>query len=187
MRQQNFALELNLWGLFTVSRDGSTEWLEPESSNIDGPPHWDDHNDTSIALQQLFLEEVPMPLNTNRILQTMAGTAMAIALTAGAQAPAPAPEATPAAPAEQAPAAPAAAPAAPTWSVGPMDISGMIDGYYSVNTNTPSSSANGQINDLYNFNDKTDQFNLSQAMLILNHDPDPVGGRRTYRPLLGTV
>jgi hypothetical protein len=113
-------------------------------------------------------------MNTHRILQTMAGTAMAIALTAGAQAPAPAPEATPA-PAAQAPAAPAAAPAAPTWSVGPMDISGFIDGYYSVNTNTPSNSANGQTNDLYNFNDKTDQFSLSAAKLTLNHDPDPVG------------
>src|ERR1017187_3893009 len=43
---------------------------------------------------------MPMHLNLNRILQTMAGTAMAIALTAGAQAPAtPAPAApTPPAP-----------------------------------------------------------------------------------------
>ena len=39
MHQQNFALELHLWGLLTVSIDGSngsTEWLEPESSNFDG-------------------------------------------------------------------------------------------------------------------------------------------------------
>lgn len=61
-----------------------------------------------------------------------------------------------------------------------MDISGMIDGYYSYNANRPSDlagpgGAGGQVNQLYNFNDKTDQFNLSQAMLILNHDPDPVG------------
>jgi hypothetical protein len=56
-----------------------------------------------------------------------------------------------------------------------MDISGFIDGYYSLNTNRPTDAANGQINDLYNFNDKTDQFNLSAAKLTLNHDPDPVG------------
>ena len=56
-----------------------------------------------------------------------------------------------------------------------MDISGLIDGYYSYNANRPSDIANGQINDLYNFNDKTDQFNLSEARLTLNHDPDPVG------------
>jgi hypothetical protein len=115
-------------------------------------------------------------MNPNRILQTLAGAAMAMAMMAGAQTPAP-PAAAPApAPADQAPApAPAAAPAAPTWSLGPMDISGFIDGYYSFNANRPTVAANGQINDLYNFNDKTDQFNLSAAKLTLNHDPDPVG------------
>jgi hypothetical protein len=116
-------------------------------------------------------------MNPNRILQTMAGAALAFALMAGAQTPAPpASPATPA-PAAQAPAPPAApaAPAAPTWSVGPMDISGFIDGYYSFNANRPTNAANGQVNDLYNFNDKTDQFNLSAAKLTLNHDPDPVG------------
>jgi len=131
-----------------------------------------------------------MDLNPNRILQTMAGAALTMALMAGAQTPAPpapAPAGTPA-PADQTPGAqtPAAqtpaAPAAPTWSVGPMDISGFIDGYYSYNTNQPASaSAAGvmagydQINQLYNFNDKTDQFNLSAAKLTLNHDPDPIG------------
>jgi hypothetical protein len=126
-------------------------------------------------------------MNSNRILQTIAGTALAFALMAGAQTPAlPASPATPAA-ADQAPApatAPAApaSPAAPTWSVGPMDISGFIDGYYSVNFNRPdAASVPGvpagfdQLNQLYNFNDKTDQFSLSAAKLTLNHDPDPVG------------
>jgi len=56
-----------------------------------------------------------------------------------------------------------------------MDISGLIDGYYSFNVNQPTAANNGQVNDLYNFNDKTDQFNLSAAKLTLNHDPDPVG------------
>jgi hypothetical protein len=58
-----------------------------------------------------------------------------------------------------------------------MQISGLIDGYYSYNANRPSNTANGQINDLYNFNDKTDQFNLSELRLTLNHDPDPIGAR----------
>lgn len=108
-----------------------------------------------------------MHMNSNRILQTITGTAMAVALAAGAQT---------ATPPAQAPApAPAATPAAPTWSVGPLDVSGFIDGYYSYNANRPSDAANGQTNDLYNFNDKTDQFNLNAAKLTLNHDPDPVG------------
>ncbi len=122
-----------------------------------------------------------MYLNPNRILQSMAGAVISMAFMAGAQAPAPpaaAPEATPApapAPAAQAPAAPAA-PAAPTWSVGPMDISGFIDGYYSVNFNRPNTTGGfEQLNQLYNFNDKTDQFNLRAAKLTLNHDPDPLG------------
>jgi len=116
-----------------------------------------------------------MLIKPSYILQSITGVTLAMALVAGAQAPAaPAPAPTPA-PADQAPAAAPAAPAAPTWSVGPMDISGLIDGYYSYNANRPSSDANGQINDLYNFNDKTDQFSLSEARLTLNHDPDPVG------------
>lgn len=106
-----------------------------------------------------------MHTHTTRILQSIAGATFAFAMLAHAQE-APAPAATP---------APAAAPAAPTWSVGPMDISGFIDGYYSYNANRPSNDANGQLNQLYNFNDKTDQFNLSAAKLTLNHDPDPVG------------
>ncbi len=105
----------------------------------------------------------------NSMLQMMAGVAMATAIVAGAQTPAPDAAQAPATP------APAAAPPAPTWSVGPMDISGLIDGYYSYNFNTPAAALNGQMNDLYNFNDKTDQFNLSEARLTLNHDPDPVG------------
>lgn len=113
-----------------------------------------------------------MHFNSNRILQTMAGTAMTMALLAGAQAPAPTTPAPAPAP------APAAAPApAPTWSVGPMDISGFIDGYYSSNFNTPKdvNSALSQTNQGYNFDDLTDQFSLSAAKLTLNHDPDPVG------------
>jgi len=52
-----------------------------------------------------------------------------------------------------------------------VDLSGYIDVYYSYNSNRPSD----QLNDLYNFDDATDQFNLEAAKLTLNHDPDPVG------------
>ncbi|HVZ84676.1 MAG TPA: porin [Terracidiphilus sp.] len=113
---------------------------------------------------------VSINLNLNRLLLSITGAALALSTAAGAQAPASSEPAQTPAP------APAAAPAAaPTWSVGPMDLSGLIDGYYSYNANRPSDSANGQANDLYNFNDKTDQFNLAEARLTLNHDPDPVG------------
>lgn len=121
-----------------------------------------------------------MHLNLIRIQQAVAATTVAFALSGGAQttpAPATTPDATAAAqtPATPAAAPAAAAPAAPTWSVGPMDISGMVDVYYSDNFNRPNAQDNGQVNDFYNFNDKTDQFNISAAKFSLNHDPDPVG------------
>ncbi len=57
-----------------------------------------------------------------------------------------------------------------------MDLSGFIDGYYSFNFNRPNTTDGyDQVNQLYNFNDKTDQFELSAAKLTLNHDPDPIG------------
>jgi len=110
----------------------------------------------------------------NLVPKLMAGAVLTASFVARAQAPAPAP-APPAAPAPEATPAAAPAPAAPVWSVGGIDFSGFVDGYYSYNENRPSYANNGQINDLYNFNDKTDQFSLSAAKLSLNHDPDPVG------------
>lgn len=108
-----------------------------------------------------------MHKNWNRVLLSFAGVAMGTTLVATAQSPAPA------APAAAAPAAPATA---PTWSVGPLDISGFIDGYYSYNTNKPANDTSaGMYNQLYNFNDQTNQFALSAAKLTLSHDPDPVG------------
>jgi hypothetical protein len=115
----------------------------------------------------------------SRIQQLTAATFLAFAVSASAQTTAPdttaAAQTTTTPAAAQAPATPAAAPAPPTWSVGPMDISGMFDVYYSANFNRPTNLDNGQINDLYNFNDKTDQFDISAAKFSLNHDPDPVG------------
>jgi hypothetical protein len=107
-----------------------------------------------------------MEFRPHSVLQGMAGALMCLAVVAGAQTSTTpsttAPESTPAA-------APAAA-AAPVWSVGSVDFSGYIDGYFTYNANRPAS----QTDDFYNFNDK-DQFNLEAAKVTLNHDPDPVG------------
>lgn len=110
------------------------------------------------------LQEEPALLHFKRFLSTTVLVSFCLAMRVPAQtqsssAPAPTP-------------APAAA---PVWSVGSIDFSGFLDGYYSYNENRPSNAANGQTNDLYNFNDKTDQFSLAAADLTLNHNPDPIG------------
>jgi hypothetical protein len=87
-------------------------------------------------------------------------TAALVATSAFGQAPAPAP----------AP-APAAAPAAAPWSVGPIDFSGLVDGYYNLNFNHPASQTNG----LYNFDTKANQFSLNMAKLTMSHAADPIG------------
>jgi len=55
--------------------------------------------------------------------------------------------------------------------VGPIDFSGLIDGYYTFNFNHPASGNNG----LYNFDTKANQFSLSMAKLSMSHSTDPVG------------
>ena len=75
-----------------------------------------------------------------------------------------APAATPA-PQESAPAS------APTWSAGPIDFSGRISAYYTLNFNHPVSMNN----QLYNFNTKANQFSLDMAELNMDHAPDPIG------------
>jgi Putative beta-barrel porin-2, OmpL-like. bbp2 len=117
-----------------------------------------------------FQEETTLiDVKPNLLLTTAASALFCFAQIAAAQ------TSTPAAPPPTPAPAPAPAPAAPTWSVGGIDFSGYLDGYYGYNYNRPSNAANGQANDLYNFNDKTDQFNLAGAVLTLNHNPDPIG------------
>lgn len=72
-----------------------------------------------------------------------------------------------AAPAEAAAAAP------PEWSVGGIDFSGLIDGYYSLNFNHPASRAN----EGRNFDVRANQFSLNMAKLSAEHAPDPIGFR----------
>jgi len=92
-----------------------------------------------------------------------------------------------AAPAAVPASAPAASPAATPapqgstpapWSIGPVDISGVIDGYYTFNTNHPSTMANGRSSNgvnTFNFNTAANQFDLNLAKITLSHDAAPVG------------
>jgi hypothetical protein len=123
-----------------------------------------------------------MEFRPHSVLQGMAGALMCLAVVAGAQTPsAPTPPSTtatdskPATTTDSTP-APTAPPAAPVWSVGTIDFSGYVDGYYSYNANRPGQNSDfGQTNQLYNFDDAANQFSLEAAKLTLNHDPDPVG------------
>jgi hypothetical protein len=49
----------------------------------------------------------------------------------------------------------------------------MVDGYYSFNDNHPQSG----VNELYNFNDRTNQADLNLAKLTVSSDPAPIGFR----------
>jgi hypothetical protein len=70
------------------------------------------------------------------------------------------------------------APAQTVWSVGPIDFSGLIDGYYTANFNHPRSTTGVPgTNTLYNFNVQADQLSLNMAKLTMSHDADPVGFR----------
>jgi hypothetical protein len=64
-------------------------------------------------------------------------------------------------------------PAPKAWTVGPIDLSGLIDGYYSLGFNHP----NNQINQIRNFDYKANSFDLNMAKLSLEHTPDPIGFR----------
>jgi hypothetical protein len=119
-------------------------------------------------------------MSWKHLLRPIAGVILSAGLVAAAQVPstspasAPSPDAAAQAPTAP-PAAPAAAPLKFPWKVGPMAVTAFVDGYYSYNGNQPTNAANGQLNDLYNFNDKTDTVDLSAVKLTLNHDPAPFG------------
>src|SRR5882672_3378671 len=72
-------------------------------------------------------------------------------------------------------ASPAPAPQAVTppskWSIGAIDISGLLDGYYSFNSNHPAS----RFNTLRNFEVKSNQFSLNMTKLSLSHATAPIG------------
>jgi len=57
------------------------------------------------------------------------------------------------------------------WKLGPLDLSGVVDGYYSIGFNHPADQENG----LRNFDDKANQFELNMAMLTVDLSPKPLG------------
>jgi hypothetical protein len=96
-------------------------------------------------------------------------------------------------PAKPATTAPDATPAPPTpsvWSIGGIDFSGLVDGYYNFNANHPPDSSDG--NQLRNFDYDSNTFSLSMAKLTMSHDPDPVGFRidlgfgKAFKQILST-
>lgn len=119
-----------------------------------------------------------MNLNPH-VMRTLAASVLAAGLMTFAQAPATSDAA--ASPSQSASPAAASAPATPPdpkpWRVGPMDISGFVDGFYSYNNNHPTHANNGESNDFYNFNDTANEPDLSAAKLTLNHDPGKLGAR----------
>jgi hypothetical protein len=71
-----------------------------------------------------------------------------------------------------------AAPAPTTFStsavrVAGIDFSGFVDGYYAFNNNHPKAG----LDQLYNFDDRTNQWDLNLAKLTLSRDPAPIGFR----------
>jgi hypothetical protein len=59
----------------------------------------------------------------------------------------------------------------PVWSAGPIEFSGLVDGYYSFNFNHPAS----RTNNYRNFDAKANQLSLNFAKFTMEHGPDPVG------------
>jgi len=98
---------------------------------------------------------------------------LAAMMSAEAQTPAPAQEQKPAEAPAATPATTPAPPAPPTWSVGPIDFSGVVDVYADLNFNHPASGNN----QLRNFDVKANQFSLNMAKLTMEHTADPVGFR----------
>jgi hypothetical protein len=68
--------------------------------------------------------------------------------------------------------APAPTPSTPiAWKVGQLNVSGMIDGYYDLGFNHPED----HVNELLNFDDRTNQIELNMASVTLDYAPGPVG------------
>ena len=61
----------------------------------------------------------------------------------------------------------------PPLTFAGIHFAGMVDGYYSWNNNHPASD----LNQLYDFNDKTNQWGLNLLKLTVSRDPEPIGFR----------
>jgi hypothetical protein len=119
-------------------------------------------------------------MNLSLSLRILVSTgALLMGTIASAQTPA-APATPPPAPAPPAADAAAAAPSPKPWRIGPMDVSGFADGYFTWNDNHPTNANNGQSNDLYNFNDEANKPSLDAAKVTFNHDPGKLGARLDF-------
>jgi len=68
---------------------------------------------------------------------------------------------------------PATPSAGQSLTFGKIDFSALLDVYGSWNDNHPGSN----FNELYNFDDKTNQVDLNMLKVTASHDPDPIGFR----------
>lgn len=109
-----------------------------------------------------------MSFQSGRIFRFTASALAALSLTAAGQTQNPVPAAPPAAPAAE-----TSTPA--TWRFAGVDWTGFLDGYYAWNNNHPTDAANGQTNDLYNFDEKANEADLEAAKITFNRDPAPFG------------
>jgi len=114
-----------------------------------------------------------------RKMHTLEVCLFALSCTAWAQNAAPDAQTTGTAP-TPAPAQAAATTPAPTTppekyplTLGPVTFSGQVDGYFGLNFNHPSSD----MNDLYNFDSRSDTPDINLAKITAQHDPDPLGFR----------
>ena len=67
--------------------------------------------------------------------------------------------------------APAPAPDPPKWTIAPVEVSGLLDAYYSLNFNHPASG----FNTLRNFEVRSNQFSMNMTKLSFTHSADPIG------------
>jgi hypothetical protein len=74
------------------------------------------------------------------------------------------------------PATPDPAPAPSAWSAGPIDFSGLIDGYFNMNFEHPSS----RNNKLRYFDHNANGFSLNMAKVTMEHTADPVGFKAEF-------
>ena len=104
-------------------------------------------------------------MNAKTILLGLMGLLTTGSLDVSAQEtdPPPAPATTASTPAER----------ARTWTLGFIDFSGFVDGYYNFNNNHPETKSYG--NQLHYFDLDADTFALSMARITLSHDPAPIG------------
>ena len=124
-----------------------------------------------------------MDFKPQSVLQGMAGALMCLAIVAGAQTPScPTPTTAPDATALPQLLRQPQLPAAPTWSVGTIDFSGYIDGYFSYNANRPARTRrSGQTNELIT---STTRPPVQPGSREADPEPRSRSGRRARRPSL---